>query len=265
MQSIKTSEQKANDKAVNQTHQIFNIAEKPMIDFISQFLEEPVSVLFTEELPSFTEPLILMPLEDYKENVYVKFSIIPIPSEQIKSDDDIQRVNNIKSMIKHERVREGIGFLYYCIKHVYASLISVAMINNNQLLNLKVKLDENNWVFYLEFYHELTHQKEFYKEVLQTTLQAREQYDNLDEEKKQLLNNEFTKSVTKLKEIETQITPKIKQEEIDTNKLYKTRVKLGIFIEDLDEKDLPKKPELPKNKNMLSNLPSISESLYKRA
>jgi hypothetical protein len=206
-----------------------------------------------------------MPLEDYKEDVYIKFSMIPITAENFGSEDNIQRVNNIKSMIKHERVKEGIGFLYYCVKHVYASLMSVAMINNNQLVNLKVQLDEENWVFYLQFYHEITHKKEFYENVLQTTLQARKQYNTLDEEQKQLLNEEFTKSVFQLKEIKTKITPEIKQEEIDTNELYKTRVKLGIFIEDLDKKDLPKPPAPLKNKNMLSNLPSVSDTLYKRA
>ena len=265
MQSVKTSEQKAKERAESQTHQIFNIAEKPMISFISQFLEEPASVLFAEEAPTFVEPLILMPLEDYKKNTYIKFSLLPVTADEFKSDANKERISNIKSMLKHERVREGIGFLYYCIKHVYASLISVAMINNNQLLNLKVELDEENWVFYLQFYHELTHKKEFYKEVLQTALQARSQYSSLDDEKKQLVNKEFTKAVTQLKELETQMTPAIKQEETDTNESYKTRVRLGIFIEDLDKKDLPKPPAPPKNKNMLKNLPTVSDVSYKRA
>lgn len=265
MSVIKTSEQKKQERVVSQTNQIFNIAEQPMVNFISEFLEEPISVLFTEEPPKFTEPLILMPLEDYKKDVYIKYSMIPITAENFKSEDDIRRVNNIKSMLKHERVREGIGFLYYCVKHVYASLISVAMINNNHLSNLKVKLDEENWVFYLQYYHTLTQKKEFYENVLQTTLQAREQYNNLTDEQKQVLNTEFTNSVSQLKEIKTKMTPEIKQEEIDTNELYKTRIKLGIFIEDLDKKDLPKPITPPKNKNILSNLPSISDTSYKRA
>jgi hypothetical protein len=263
--SVKSSKQKEQEKSVSQTHQMFNIAEQPVIDFISGFLGESPSVIFIEDTDKFTESLILMPLEDYKNDVYIKFNMIPIKYENLGSEEDIKRVNHIKYMLKHERIKEGIGFLYYCIKNVYASVMSAGMINNKQISNFKIKLDEENWVFYLQFYHTLTHKEEFYNSVLQTTVQARKNYNTLTEDQKQLLNKEFVTAVSQLSEIETQITPEIKQEEIDTNELYKTRIKLGIFIEDLDVKDLPKPPACPKNKNVLCNLPSISDTLYKRA
>ena len=56
------------DRLKGQTNQIFNIAEVPLMIYISEFLDEPPEIIFTEyNTNQYTEPLILLPLDDYKK------------------------------------------------------------------------------------------------------------------------------------------------------------------------------------------------------
>ena len=128
-----------------QMNQIFNLTEAPLMNFIAEFLNENPSKIFHDAVPGFHEPFILMPLEDYKKDICLKFTLKNIKD----SDDDPSRVENIKSLLKHEKVREGIGFLYYSIKNVYAAILSKALVDNKPMLKIKMSLDENNWTFYL--------------------------------------------------------------------------------------------------------------------
>ena len=144
-------------KLQGQMNQIFNIAEVPLMKFIAEFLGENPGKIFHESVPGFTEPLILMPLEDYKKDICLKFTI-----KNITDDDDTpERVENIRSLLKHEKVREGIGFLYYSIKSVYAAILSKSIVDNKPLLKIKMVLDEENWVFHPKYADTLSHEKDF--------------------------------------------------------------------------------------------------------
>jgi hypothetical protein len=247
-----------------QTNQIFNIAEQPVMQYISEFLNEEPSVLFKDNIPDIAEPLILLPLEDYKKNIYVKFTL-----NSTHTDNDIefnkQRIAKINSMIKHEKVKEGIGFLYYCIKSVYASILTASVINNSPLINLKILLDDVNWLFYLQFSHESTYKKLFYQDVIQNIMDSKSSSDKLDKQQQQQINKEFVVAVNELNKLK--ITPEIEKLEVDMNKSYEQKVKLCICIEDITEDELPKqKNNKVNNQNIINNihdLPIIKGGGYK--
>ena len=239
-----------------QMNQIFNIAEAPLMSFISEFLGENPGKIFHDEVHGFHEPLILMPLDDYKKDICLKFTIKNITD----ADDTPERTENIRSLLKHEKVREGIGFLFYSIKSVYAAILSKAMVDNKSMLKIKMALDEDNWVFYPKYADDLSHKKDYLEASLGQNMELRK---NKDQPKKILddLKKTFNELVAELVEVNGQITPEILQKEETKNASFKDKVKIGIFIEDLHISDLPK-PE----KNMLNkDLPKINSSSYEEA
>lgn len=246
-------------RASRQMMQIFGIAEKPVMEFVSGFLDEPPSVIFSDEVPSTSDPLILKPFDDQEDQSssgdYYQFNIEVV---DLKTDDP-NRVEVINSLINHERIKEGIGFLYYCVKNAYASLLAASMINNNPIINLKIEMDEDNWCMYFKFYHELTHKRCFYQELLRTAMNNRENYNTMNEEQKSNVNRCFMEAVEQLKEIDKQITPSIKQLENDTNAKNKDKCVLGIFLKKINEADLPRPEKLPVEE---LQLPAISDVSY---
>lgn len=242
------------DKLVGQTHQMFNIAEKPVLEFISAFLEEEPSVLFNEEITDECDPLILLPLEDYKKNIYLKFTLKHIHM----ADDDDKRKESIDKLIMHEQVKEGIGFLLYCVKNVYSSILASNLINNKPLVNITLDLDENNWVIYPKFLHEFTHKKDFFEMSLGKVMTMQKNINDFPKEMVPEINKEFHTLIKSLTDVNNQITPEIKELENKINASYEDKVKLGIFVEEITKRDLPK----PKKHIQKAQLPIINSPAY---
>ena len=68
------------EEDVSKTNQMFNIAERPVMEFISKFLDEPINVIFNDELPTYVQQLTLLPIKEYREGICLKFTIKPIVS-----------------------------------------------------------------------------------------------------------------------------------------------------------------------------------------
>lgn len=234
-----------------QMNQMFNMTEAPLMHFISDFLNKPHNELFYDSIPCFSEPLILLPLDDYKKDICLKFTL-----KNINKTDNC-RIDNITDLIKHERVREGIGFLYYSIKNVYAALLSKGMVDNKPMLQIKMVLDEENWLFYPKFAHELSHRKDFLESSLGQVIKMK-QNTNLSPDEINKLNTEFHQLVDDLTALSKEITPEILKLEDDMNASFKDKAKLGIFIEDLHTSLLPSN----KNKKNNPTLPTITGNQY---
>lgn len=217
------------------TNQIFNIIEKPLMEYISEFMNEESSVLFKDDVPEDSDPLILIPIPEYKDNVYLKFTL----NTQLKINDN-NRITKINNVIKYQNVKDAIGFLLYCIKSALPSIVISGMINNKPMLNINLCLDETNWVFYPKFQHDLTIKKIFLDETIINILNKKQQSD-LTNENIQDLNNEFQKTILLLNEIKSQITPNILNLEEKMNKNYNSKPVLAINIEEILHHELPKK------------------------
>lgn len=240
------------DRIQGQTNQIFNIAECVVMEFISHFLEEDPSVVFKDKIPQYVEPLILLPLEDYKKNICLKFTMRIIGPDEDMDD----RIRFINTLIKHEKVREGLGFLFYCVKNVYSAVVETAVINKKPLINTKFGLDEQNHLFYPRFHHELNHKKEFFETALGNIMGMQSRKDEFSKEMLDDANKEFHNLVKLVSEVNAQITPEITKLEKEINESYSNKPRIGIFIEELHKNDLPVA------KNMKSTLPTISGPTY---
>ena len=103
-----------------QTNRIFNIAEQHVMNFIAQFLDETPNAIFNDPLPTYVEPLILLPFDEYKKDTCIKFTIKPV---NLSKETPVSTIN-IDNIIMHKKVKEGIGFLWYCIKEVFTSIVA---------------------------------------------------------------------------------------------------------------------------------------------
>ena len=215
------------------THQIFNIAEKPIMEFISQFLDEPHDTIFRDDLPNTSEPLILLPLAEYKNDVYIKFTVNPI-----KLSDDNRSKVLINNIIENQVVKNGIGFLWYCIKEVFTSVVLSSLINKNPLDNIIIELDEQNWTFYPKYLCELSHKKNLLENTINKLTNLKEtnpNSDNINDINKTLYN-----AITELNKVNEEITPEMLADECRINESYSNNVVLGIFTEEINKEDLPK-------------------------
>ena len=244
----RTDEEK---KMLGQMNQIFNIAEVPVMDFITEFLDKPRGEIFIDSGSSITEPLILMPLEDYKKDVCLKFTL-----RTIVTDGDSDRVDNINRLLMHEKVCEGIGFLFYCVKSVYTPIVSKSMKDNNDMMNIKMELDQTNWTIAPRYLHELSHKKEFIDMSLSQIIhRKKENIGDMDEN-----NQEYERLVKSLVKLNKDFTPEMFEREKAINDSFKHLPKIAISIADLHVSNLPK---VKKNKpTAIGKMPKISETEY---
>ena len=243
-----SSEEK--EKIKNQTNHIFNIAEKSTMTFISKFLDEPVSVIFNDDLPQYSEPVILLPIPEYNKDIYLKFSLDVIENKTYKSK---KRVDDINKVIEHKLVKETIGFLFYAIKNVFPAVLA-SIDNNKPLANITMELDETNWVFYPVFKNDKIIKKTYYEESLMKMEYFKlNKQDELDENDMDSLNKQIEEFTKLLGEIE--ITDEDKNIDDNMNKLYTNKPVISINLKELTEKDLPKPDKM-------KFLPKISNKEY---
>lgn len=243
-------------KIKQQTQQIFNIAEKPIMEYITAFLEEPASIIFKDEIPKESDPLILLPIKEYKEEIYLKFTLKTINSD--KADKDSIRITNINNIIEFDHIKDSIGFLMYCIKSVYPSILASSMINNKPMVHIDLELNESNWTFYPKFNHELTIKKKFLEDSLSKIMYMQKQTEEpLSEEMLLDLNKEYHNIVNTLSQVNIEITPEILESEQKINSGYQNKPVIGIFVTEINESQLPKSKY-----NTEQKLPSISSRSY---
>ena len=229
----------------SKTNQMFNIAERPVMEFISKFLDEPINVIFNDELPTYVQQLTLIPIKEYKEGICLKFTIKPIVNNL---SDNEKKVSNdiIDKIIKNGKVKEGIGFIWYCIKEVFKSLVLSSMINKAPMENITIELNENNWEFYPKYSYEITQRKDYYENILSELIYYKKNIDKFPETLITDINDEYIKTVNELilisKELESM--PTLLDDEEKINESYRKNVVLGIFVEECLEKDLPKMQDI---------------------
>lgn len=252
-----------NEEDIAKTDQIFNIAERPVMEFISKFLDEPINVIFNDRLPTFTENLTLLPIKEYKEEVYLKFIIKPIISGL--SNDDKKLSNNIiNDIIKLKQVKEGIGYLWYCIKEVFKSIVLSSMINKAPMENITIELNENTWEFYPKYSHDITQKKNYYENILSELVYYRKNIDKFPEMLSVDVNEEYIKTVNELSIINQDIEniPNLIESEEKINESYTKNFVMGIFVEECLESDLPKIKDMSKhNINEYMNNNNIENEL----
>jgi hypothetical protein len=231
----------------DQSRQMFGMTETPIMKYIANFLDESPEAIFIDDISDIEDPFILLPIDDYKKNIYIKFTLVPV-SPEYKLD--------LTNLIKHELIKEAIGFLYYCVRTVYGSIISSALINNKSMITTFLELDEEKWVFTPKFIHEETKKRMFLQESLGKLVHMMKDPE-VDKSTLHKINEEYKKVLVVLAELGEPST-EIKSLEEQVNNTYASKPRLGIFVEEIHKSKLPK-PELH---NKEQELPSISGGLY---
>ena len=173
------------------------------------------------------------------------------------SSTDSTCKEKIDSLIKYDNIKEAIGFLFYCIKIVYPSVVASCMINNKPLLNTKLELDEENWVFKSVFLHELNHKRIFMEESLVKLFEMKNNMDQLPPEMVDEVNAETANIIKTLSDVNEQITQDVLDIEKNINSSYNDKAVLGIFVEEININDLPKNKEM---ENIV--MPSVTNNSY---
>ena len=245
-------------KLQQQTQQIFNIAEKPIMEYIATFLEELPATIFHDNIPEESDPLILLPIDEYKKDLYLKFTLKVVDSEN--NESEINRITDINDIIHYKNVKESIGFLVYCVKSVLPSIIASNMINNKPMIHIDLDLNENNWSFNPVFKHELTIQKNFYDDSISKIMYMKQQKEEpLPDEMVAKLNEELLNIIQAISKINLDITPEILENEKKINMSYVNKPVLGIYVTEISKDQLPK-PKYVNNEQ--PQLPVISNKSY---
>ena len=239
----------AQEKANKQTALIFDMTEKPLMEYISTFMEEPANVIFKDEIPDFVNPIIMKPIIDYKKNKYLKFSLKSVKQEEEYNKPDI------KELMKYEQVRETIGFIFYALKICYASIIASAMINNKPLINTALELNEQEWSFQPTYKHSENIKKEYLQNTLGKLVEMRNNINTLPKETQDHVNKDYLNVMTQLSNIK--ISQEMENEEKQINDEYASKTKLVIVVDEMLKKDLPKPP-----KNEGAKLAPVSNTQY---
>lgn len=245
-------QEKKTEELKQQTNQIFNIAERPVMLYIASFLDEPCNIVFKDEVPKKSDPLILKPFEEYKEDVYLKFTLKLIDLK----DDDPNRIKNIDNIIQHQHVKDSLGFLLYCVKCAYPSIVASSLINNKPLLQVNIELNEDNWTFYPRYVNDQISKKQFFEDSISKIMHIKNQKEEpIPDKMMKDLNAEYVKIIDQLSKLE--ITDAMMEEQKKINSEYVDKKVLGIFVEELNKDQLPKPNFKPDDL-----LPLISNKSY---
>jgi hypothetical protein len=261
-------DQKNKAELKQQTNQIFNVAEVVVMDYIAKFLNDEPAAVFSDDMPTFVEPFILLPLDDYKKNICLKFNMIPVdPSGSAinaKDQDIISQSIGMNELVKYEKVREGVGFLYYCAKRVYASVIHTCMIDNKSLASTQLELSQENWSFRPQFFHEVSLKKRLLEETLGRIMYMRQNSSEVSAEMLAEANAEHDNVVNTLIALNKEHTADIKDTEAKINADFAGRARLQVFVTELHKNDLPKPITNEADDLAVQNasMPKISGSMY---
>lgn len=222
----------------SQTDHIFNMCEKPVMNFICKFLDETPNILFKDKIPTFSEPLIIKPISNFDKDKVIIF--------QVKTFKNVDEYNNnkkddINNIIQYNEIKEAIGFLFYSIKNVYGPIVSETLINNKPMLNNILELNYENWTFYPKYVNNTLLKINFLKQTLDNIceLKKNNQNDNL---KLIELNKEYDNINSILYNIEEDkdlLENDIKNDNI-INKNYYNKPVIGIILNLVDSKNLNK-------------------------
>jgi hypothetical protein len=236
----------------NQSKQMFDMAEKPIMRYIAAFLDETPEAIFLDDTPDVEDPLILLPMDDYKKDICIKFTLANVGPDY-KLD--------LKNLIEYDLIKEAIGFLYYCVRSVYGSVITSTLINKKIMSTTILKLDEENWVFTPQFIHEDTKKRLFLQETLGKLMHMMKD-PAIDDSMRPKINEEYKKVIVTLSQL-GEPSVEIKSLEEQINKTYDIKPRLGIFVEEIHRNQLPK-PKIDSTKPQ-QELPYISGGLYSNA
>lgn len=224
------------DVIKNQTEHIFNICEKPTMNFICDFLEETPNILYKDNIPTFSEPLIIKPINELNNNMF--------PIFQLKSFTNINEYNNnkkdnIDNIIQFKEIKEAIGFLFYAVKNVYGSIISETLINNKPMLNNSLELNDKNWTFYPKYTNKNILKINFLKQSLFNITELKKNNSNnksiLDN-----LDNEYNEIISTLSTLEEnkELLEAMMQKDIEINEKYNNKPVIGIILNLVNSNDL---------------------------
>ena len=207
--------------------------------------------IFEDRIPIVEDPLILMPWEDYKKDICLKFTIKPVARGYSL---------DLGELAKHENVIQGIGFIYYAMRTVYASVVSSSVLKDKKYLNnTLLELDQTTLNMYPRHYHPKTITLNMLNQQLSNVLN--EKIDNKFSNEQSV---EFQSIVKQINLIEQQITEDEKDEERKNNNMLDNLPILGIAIEELHIDKLPK-PILSKedeDRHFKQTMPNITNASY---
>lgn len=261
-----------NDEAKQQARQemtqIFNIGENAVMNYIANFLDDAPSVVFNTDIPDPSEPFILLPLEDYKKHICLKFNMVSLTKAGLPVNPADQSIIDgsvcIDDVCMFDKVREGVGFMFYCAKTVYSSIIHTSMIDNKPLTNTELDFNQANWSFQPKFYHDTSLKIKFNEKILGKIMYIRKKREDFPPETVANADNDYKQVIDTLVELGKKNTEVIKDDEDDINSDFYKRPRLQVFITELHEKDLPK-PIMSASEDMSiqnAKLPKISESAF---
>lgn len=240
-------------KIRQQTKQIFDLAENPIMEFITKFLDEPHSLVFTEDIIYTTEPLILLPIDEYKKDKYIRFNLKVIKNSEKKNDK--KRLEYLNDIVQYQGIKEALGFVLYCVKTVLPSVVGSSMINNKPLLNINLELDEVYWVFKPVHINDNITKKKFFEDSIEKIKYIKSQNHEIPDNMKKEMDMEYENIVNELDKLN--ITPDMIEMDKKLSESYTNNYVIAIVADEITKDQLPK----PKF-NTSDYLPKISENTY---
>lgn len=127
-----------------QVKKMFDIAEKPIMEYICYYLKVKPDELFTEgiALPTLSDSLVLYPIHDYSEN-YLSFSL-----EMNEHDTPCSLP---QQLFQYQEVHESLEFINYSIQQVFATVMNEVikedMFQNVMTNSFHLEFDDSNCSF----------------------------------------------------------------------------------------------------------------------
>jgi hypothetical protein len=229
------------EENADKVNKMFDMAEKPIMEYISNFLDIDPKDLFKDPIPEFYKSIVLHPIKEYNKDKYLQITLKVMPY-----DYDITKVVS-KDLLNQDIIKKSIGFLVYCINSVYVSVVMANMKDRNLIINTELKFDDKTLGFVPVYAHELTVKHSIAEKKMNELLIVKNNIltersdnhskkDDIIETKVKEINLELNNIMSNLISLNKQLNDTSISNLISDNiDKYKTKPVIGIVITELNE------------------------------
>jgi hypothetical protein len=232
------------EENADKVNKMFDMSEKTIMEYISNFLDMDPKDLFKDPIPEFSKSIVLHPIKEYNKDKYLQITLKVMPC-----DYDITKVVS-NNLLNQDIIKKSMGFLVYCVNSVYVSVVMANMKDRNLIINTELKFDDKTLGFVPVYAHELTVKHSIAEKKMNELLIVKRGILAERSEKSEILSKKYDVIETKVKEINLElnsvmadlislnnqlndtIITKLISDNVDK---YKTKPVIGIVITELNE------------------------------
>jgi hypothetical protein len=221
---------------------MFNICERPLMLYIADYLNKPVKEIFVADniLPDTVEPIVYFPIKEYKDDVYLSFSLEKVAADYSNGLAD-------SPLMKLDIIKEGIDYIHGAVLEIFRVLTENCMESSSGIAQESIHLvfDQKSGTFRPVFIYperrrflNITSLLQMLEDFKKADANGHSKFDEMSATEKDTYDHQISQLYILVNQIDFNVDDANALEE-SRNKALVTVDRLGIVMRELSLEELP--------------------------